>query len=161
VRCLQDGRVVFASLEVELPTTENDLPDKANLFAFDPRQATLTRLLTRQAQSAVPDLVDFFSVSPDGTRVCIPGEKGEVAVVELATGKVDTIVGKPAEGGKEQKLLTVPVWRATGELCLMVPPGHPFGSPSRTEIILWKAADKARCLSRDWPDEVVQSVTGE
>jgi hypothetical protein len=165
VRCLQDGRVIFASLEVELPTTENDLPDKANLFAFDPRQATLTRLLTRQAQSAVPDLVDFFSVSPDGTRVCIPGEKGEVAVVELATGKVDVIVAKPAEGGakggKEQKLRTVPVWRATGELCLMVPPAHPLGSPNRTEIILWQAADKARCLSKDWPDEVAKAVTGE
>ncbi len=161
VRCLQDGRIIFASPDVELPTTENDLANQANLFVFDPRQATLTRLLPRQAQSVVPDLVDFFSVSPDGTRVCIPGEKGEVAVVELATGKVDTIVAKPAEGGKEQKLHTVPVWRAGGELCLIVPPAHPLGSPNRAEIILWQAADTARCLSKDWPDEVVQSVTGE
>jgi hypothetical protein len=160
VRCAKDGRILFASTELELPIAVNDLPPKGNLFAVDPlRQATITRLLTRSAQAQAPDLMDFFSVSPDGKMVCIPGGDGGAAVVELATGNVETIVGKPKEGSPEQKLHTVPVWRATGELCLMVPPGHPLGSPKRAEIILWTAPGKARLLSKDWPDEVIKGLS--
>lgn len=160
VRCLQDGRIFFSSLEVQLPITPEDMPKKGSIFALDPsRESTITRLVTHSAQEDVPDGLDFFSVSPDGTKVCIPGGDGEAAVVELATGKVETIVGKPKEGSPEQKLRTVPVWRATGELCLMVPPAHLLGSPSRAEIILWTAPGKARLLSKDWPDEVIKALS--
>lgn len=160
IRCLQDGRILFSSTEVQLPIAPNDLPTKGNLFAIDPsRQATTVRLLPRSAEANVPDDMDFFSVSPDGAKVCIPGGKGEVAVVELATGEVHTIVDKPKEDTPKQKLYTVPVWRAGGELCLMVPPGHPLGSPTRAEIILWSGPGKARLLSKDWPDEVIKGLS--
>jgi len=159
IRCLQDGRILFSSTELQLPMDPNDAPAKGNLFAIDPsRQATVARLLPHSSQAEVPDALDFFSVSPDGARVCIPSDKGEAAVVDLATGEVHTIVGKPKDESSKQGLITVPVWRAGGELCLIVPAGHPLGSPNRPEVILWSGPGKVRLLSKDWPDEVIDGL---
>lgn len=52
----------------------------------------------------------LFELSPDGSRLCIPGEDGEVTVLVLATGDVTTVLSADEVGGGD--LASVPVWRS-------------------------------------------------
>ena len=154
IRCLRDGRILFSSAELHFPVTPADMPQQASLFQLDPRgPATIARVLPRRAERAVPDHLHLFRISPDETKVSIPGKKGQVAVVTLATGAVQTIVAKPWED-----VALVPVWRSSEELCLMVPPGSPYGSAKRPEIVLWSSAKKYRCISKQWPDSLLEAL---
>ncbi len=156
VRCLQDGRILFSSYEVHLPTTDQDMPERASLFAVDPeRQATVTRVLPRSAEAQVGGMTGLFEVSPDGDKVAIVGEKGKVWVVTLATGEVLTVQPDEEKVSGDVEFRTVPKWRSADELCFAVPPGSPHGSPDRAEIVLWSPKGY-RCISKDWPESVTR-----
>lgn len=156
VRCLRDGRVIFATLEVQLPCTSKDMPQRSGLFAVDPeRQPVVTRLIPRQAEAVLPDAVPFFELSPDERHVCVPGLDGRVAVLTLATGEVWTLHSDE----EADELRTVPTWRSADELCFSFgpQPGEPDG---RAEIVLgkldWeKRQVERKAISRDWPESVV------
>jgi hypothetical protein len=156
VRCLRDGRVLFATLEVELPCTSKDMPQRAGLFAVDPgREPGVTRLTPREAEIELPDAIFLFEVSPDEQHVTVPGGNGRVAILTLATGDVWEIVGE-----KEiDHLRTEPTWRSSDELCFAFVPG-PEGAKERAAIAVAKldwAGHKAerKILSADWPGDVV------
>jgi hypothetical protein len=156
VRCLRDGRVLFATLEVQLPCTSKDMPQRADLFAVDPgREPGVTRLTPRQTESELPDAIFLFEVSPDEQHVSVPGGDGRVAVLTLATGDVWEVLG----AGEVDHLRTEPTWRSNDELCFAFVPG-PAGAKGRAAIALAKldwAAHKVerRSISDHWPDEVV------
>ncbi|MEE8171095.1 MAG: hypothetical protein V3T70_11170 [Phycisphaerae bacterium] len=151
VRCLGDGRILFASLEVHLPSTAEDMPRHVSLFSLDlNRRATVARVLTREAESQVGDALALFEVSPDETRVAMSDTNGGVSVLTLRTGQVEAVV--PSE---DDKLRTIPVWRSIEELCVAVPIGSEHGSPERAEIALWSKG-KLRTISRAWPKAVVE-----
>ena len=154
VRCLRDGRILFASMELNLPGTTRDMPERWSLFSVDPsRQATVTRVLPRQSENDLPEMVYLFEVSPDETRVAIVGDKGRVAVVTLATGEVQMVQSLEEKSeGPGLHFHTVPKWRSSDELCFAVPAGSEHGSPDRAEIVLWSAEKGYRCISKDWPD---------
>ena len=156
VRCLRDGRVLFAGVEVALPCTAADMPERAELFCVDPgRQPGVTRLIPRQVAARVPDTAYLFSVSPDERHVCIPGGNGDIALLELATGQIVDFRDQP--DGAE--LRTQPCWRGATELCCNTGPSHddPTG---RGEIMLWQptfgtGAGRERVISADWPASLV------
>lgn len=158
VRCLPDGRVIFATIEVTLPSTAEDMPQRVSLFAVDPgRQPTLIRLVPRQAEPALPDAGFLFEPSPDGRRVCLPDSNGRVAVLTLADGHLWEVLG-PAD---VDKLRMQPVWRSDDELCFMIKLGPPDNQ--RRQIALaaldWDANEIRRTeLSTDWPPEVVANL---
>lgn len=152
VRCLRDGRIVFAAAPVQLPCTAGDMPNRMALFAVDPeRPATLVRLLPQSAETDVPQGAGYFEVSPDGERVSIPGPQG-VAVVTLATGAVEKALA--AEG---YDVFFVPVWRSAQELCFAVDAGNALGSPNRREVVLWSSGG-ARLLSKTWSDAMLTGL---
>ncbi len=152
VRCLRDGRVLFAAASVQLPSTAADMPTRMTLFAVDPqRPATLVAVLPRSAEAEVPQAANYFEVSPDQQRVSIPGPQG-VAVVTLATGAVEEAL---AEGG--YSVFFVPTWRSPKELCFAVEKGAKLGSPNRREVVLWSSGG-ARLLSKTWSDEMVAAL---
>jgi hypothetical protein len=154
VRCLRDGRVLFAAAEVSLPAPVSESSHKPVLFMLDTAGAlSVRRALPAAVDAKVPDRVDLFEVSPDETRVAIPGSKGRVAIVTLSTGEIREIIGNYPQGD----LRTVPVWRSPDQLCLLAPAGSRFTSPKRDEIVLW-SPDRATVLSRTWPDEVVAGI---
>jgi len=148
VRCMKDGRILFASTEAHLPAASKDTSERLSLFALDPsRQPTVTRILPRQAERIAGNRVDLFELCPDQARVSIPSENGKVTVLQLATG--DVSVAQEAED-PEGKLRTIPTWRSAAELCFAVPAGSPHGSAARAEIVLW-SAKATKCISGNWP----------
>jgi hypothetical protein len=152
VRALSDGRFLFAAAPVQLPSTAADMPTKATLFAVDiDHPATLMRMLPRNAETEVPQGVNFFELSPDQKHVAIPGPQG-VAVVTLATGEVVKAVTD-----ESYELVLLPMWRSATELCFAVGKGSKLGSPNRQEIVLWSAGG-SRVLSKAWPDAMVEGM---
>ena len=156
VRCLRDGRILFATIELQLPCTSVDMPQRAGLFAIDPgRQPGVTRLVPRSTEGELPDAMLLFEVSPDERHVSVPGGDGQVAVLTLATGQAWQVLSTK----EVDHLRTVPTWRTSDELCFAVVPG-PEGEKERAQIALarldWKAQTaEQQIVSADWPDAAV------
>ena len=154
VRCLLDGRVLFAANEITLPAGEPQIPDRLTLFILDPATpASVHRIWPPSMDPKIPDRADLFELSPDQNRVAVPGSKGRVSVVTLATGESTAIIDK--DGSDD--LRTIPVWRNPDQLCLVVPAGSRYGSPRRSEVVLWSPG-KVAPISRNWPDEVIAGI---
>ncbi|HEV8608128.1 MAG TPA: hypothetical protein VGQ99_22525 [Tepidisphaeraceae bacterium] len=153
VRYLRDGRIVFVSGEVSLPVASDDTPTKLSLFSIDPvRQATVTRLFSRRVEGEVGDAMQHFEINPDQTSVAIPGSDGRMTVVSLNGGKVTEVVR--AEG---KKLFMAPSWRTSDELCFAIGnKADPQNQNQRpAEVYLWRPGGETRCISKEWPEEVV------
>jgi len=52
----------------------------------------------------------------------------------------------------------VPSWRTSDELCYAV--GKPNGKEGNrpAEVYLWRPGAEARCISKEWPDVVVEAL---
>ena len=150
VRCLRDGRILFASEEWRLPVTTNDLPQRQQLFALDPeRQSTLTPLVPRGTQEMLPANLSNFEISPDEKRIAVCGDKSEVAVFTLASGNVE-VVQEPADNDKKSAdTKSIPCWRTATELCFIAIQNSNTNKP-KAEVGLWENG-KTRLISRSWP----------
>lgn len=150
VRVTKDGRIFFVAMEVNLPTTIADIDAKPTLFSIQPgKQATVTRVIPKSAEADVGDLIQFFEVSPDMTRISIPFEDGRVSILDLATGKADMVqtVGRKQNGGS---LESAPVWRSATELTFVKPVAD-----DKQEIVLYSVTNRReKVLSATWPQEV-------
>lgn len=148
-----DGKIIFTALEARLPGGSGDKGDKPAIYLWEPlRSWTVTSALQQSAQKDLPDTAYLLRVSPDGTRAAIPQAKGGVHIANFSDGSVSRLVDD-GWGGQSP-----PTWRNSEELCLMVPPGSPMGSPKRAEVVLWSSPEKHRCISKDWPDEVIEAL---
>jgi len=162
VRCLRNGRILFSTVSLQLPCTAKDMPQRSSLFAVHPDwQATVTRLLTHEAEIHAPNeglRLGAFELSPDERRVTlVDWEEERVAIYELATGTIKELVPLAPSGG--EKLLFMPTWRTADELCFAARPGRQGNTSKRAEIMLYSvSADKTRCISSTWPDELLRSV---
>jgi hypothetical protein len=155
VRCLKDGRIIFATVQVTLPATSGDMPQRPQLFEFDPgKLTTVSRLLSRQSAEDIGDSAQYFEVSPDDSRVCIPDGTGKVTVVDLGSGLVTTVQDKPVPIDNNQgSLVTVPAWRSADELTFAAP-GDQQGN---TKVMLWSISkNSGKVLSADWPAQMTQ-----
>jgi hypothetical protein len=153
VRWLRDGRIVFVSAEINLPVANDDVPTKLSLFAIDPaKQATVTRLLSRKAEGEAGDAMQHFEINRDETLIAVPGSDGRMTVVSLNGAKVTEVQAK--SDGK--KLHLVPSWRTSDELCFAIGSANQGQRPA--EVYLWRPGAAARCISKDWPDEVVAAM---
>jgi Tol biopolymer transport system component len=143
VRCLSDGRIVFASADIHLPCTALDMPQQPQLFALDPeREAGVIPLIPRSVQGSLPTKPAFYEISPDGKRVAVFANNGAVVVLTLATGAVDTV---QAAGGVDTA--SAPAWRSASELCFV---SSTNGQPA--QVALWNNGT-TRVLSANWPAE--------
>jgi hypothetical protein len=167
VRCLKDGRIVFAAVDLHLPCTSLDMPQQPQLFALDPeRQAGVVPLIPRAMQDSLPGKTDFYEPSPDGKRIAISGEKGAVVVLTLATGVLDTVqaAGKEepasvqgtnseslaqykAQAAGQEATVSVPAWRSADELCYIL-----ATNAQPAQVALWSHGTN-RVLSANWPAE--------
>jgi hypothetical protein len=152
VRWLRDGRIIFVSAEINLPVANDDVPTKLSLFAIDPgKQATVARLLSRKAEGEAGDAMQHFEINRDETLIAVPGSDGRMTVVSLNGAKVTEVQAR----GEGKKLHLVPSWRTSDELCFAV------GSDKANrpaEVYVWRPGAQARCISTDWPDEVVGAM---
>jgi hypothetical protein len=152
VRWLRDGRIIFVSGEVNLPVASDDAPTKLSLFAIDPaKQATVSRLLSRKAEGEAGDAMQHFEINRDETLIAVPGSDGRMTVVSLNGAKVTEVQPK-AEG---KKLHMIPNWRTSDELCFAVGNEKDKQNQRPAEVYLWRPGAQVRCISSEWPDEVV------
>lgn len=154
VRCLGDGRIVFSGAEVTLPATAEDMPTHLALFAVEPgRRATVARLVPRRAEGEIAEIVHHFELSPDQTRVAIPGIGGRLTVLSLSTGAVVEV--RPRRG--DTALRMVPTWRNDRELSFAVANEGALQERRPGEFCVWSAG-AARTLSSDWPDPATAAL---
>jgi hypothetical protein len=155
VHCLSDGRIVFASLELTLPVSAKDMPERPSLFAIDPdRSPIVARLLTRQtAEQLGAGLLDV-AISPDEEHIAVLTDDGVVVVVTLATGARWAVL--EAEQGEDARIL--PVWRTANELCVSRKSAED-GRPHADLVLLkldWENEKIERwLLTRDWPESAI------
>jgi hypothetical protein len=161
VACLPDGRILFASAEFSLPAIEN--VKRLTLFTLQLGETRVIRRIVRDGESgALPDRFDRFAVSPDGRRVALPGADGEMAVIDVETGEItrlqEAVVRYRDEAKYEnQAQPPAPTWRGPNELCYLVAPGDPVGSPRRAEVVLQTLGGARRAISKTWSDELTKS----
>jgi len=161
VRCLRDGRIIFACLEMQLPCTAKDMPDRVGLFAVEPqRHPGVTRLIPRQVQADLPAIA-LFEISPDEQRVSIADTDGRVVVLDLASGGVCEVVS--AE--EVDHLRAEPSWRSPAELCFVTAPPVESGQ-RRGQVVLarldWEHCTASRSvLSDNWPKATCDSFLGD
>lgn len=149
IRRLADGRIIFSSMDVHLPSTSADMPKRQQLFMLDPeRQATLTPLIPRGVQDDAPKGLFLFEISPDGKRIALIDENAFV-VFNVAAGTVDVV------SNKTDLANTVPVWRSTNELCFITAPNT--NAPDKTEVVLWNN-NQVRVISSNWPAEAREKL---
>jgi hypothetical protein len=154
IRCLSDGRLLFAAAEVSLPAVSKEVQSSLKLFILNPAgKVMISPLLPRSADSKLPDRADLFELSPDEKHVAVPGNKGKISVIELATGAITAVIDKD----NAQDLRTVPVWRNSEQLCLVAPGNSAFTSSRRDEVILW-SRHKTATISGNWPDAMIEGI---
>ncbi|MEW6251159.1 MAG: hypothetical protein AB1716_10965 [Planctomycetota bacterium] len=151
VHWLRDGRVLFASIELHLPATERDMPERGGLYTVDPQApTTVTRLLPRQAEAELPDGMLLFEVSPDERHVAVPGSEG-LAIVDLRTADVWPVVA----GANTLRMLSE--WRGPDQLCVAVQrEGARRANVALLQLDCANREAKETVLSESWPETVVK-----
>jgi len=149
---LPDGRILFASVSLALPMATRSVPGIARLFLIDPAQGKDARPVAVPADpQSLPGTLQFFAVSPDGKRVAlVDSSKDVVAVLELATGKVEVV--SPDRGWKCR---TLPAWRSNDELAFAALPDK---RSDRPEVMVWTAGNPARPISETWEVGIVNTL---
>jgi len=155
LRCLKTGRVLFAAPEVHLPVPAGTDPQHALSTAALEKPNDVKPAPAPEAASGVRYRLDLFQLSPDEMRLALFSSQDRIAIVELATGKVDAAPSEPAglwptQGGTSSGL---PAWRSNQELCFVAVTKGAAGAKGRLEVVLW-SREGARVLSKDWPEAV-------
>ncbi|GJQ26898.1 MAG: hypothetical protein HBSAPP02_19300 [Phycisphaerae bacterium] len=148
VRYLRDGRLMFSSVEFTLPATNRDMPQRWTLFVLDPRTpASVLRVLPRDFSEPMEMTSALFQLSPDETRVLIPGSKGRLYLYDFATGQTHAIQTEDVN----ERTQTVPAWRNNDEFTFVRPVKSADGKDGG-QLTQWKAG-ATRPLDNDWPEE--------
>jgi hypothetical protein len=150
VRCLPDGRVLFASQPLQLPAGASS-GSEARFYVVDPRTTNSLPSAIATEPGALPADLAAFALSPDGRHIAI-AESGSdvVAILEIATAKLDVVSPKRAA-----KSRTMPAWRGNDELYF---PSLPAVGASRPEWNRWRKGAAVQVFSGAWPDATVEGL---
>lgn len=143
VRCLSDGSIIFDASEKTFPSTCDTKP-RSLLFRLKPDQKSIEQI-PGSAELPINSL-DTFEPNKDGTFVACYGREGEVAVLELSTGKVAKL-----EPANKRELSFSPQWRTNDELCFLSKQDKSAGGHDY-DLILQSVSDlnQRTVLSKDW-----------
>jgi hypothetical protein len=153
VRCLRDGRIVFAARVLRLPSLKSSEDNREQLFAFSAQpQSAVVPLIPAARLADLPPSLGRFEISPDERQVLFSPDNGDVYVLTFLSGGVEKLPGSLNSGGR----YPAPAWRRPGEFTYsarisaatgkaVVPPD---GS-ARDAIILRRGQDET-VLTSDW-----------
>jgi hypothetical protein len=106
-------------------------------------------------------MVNFFALSPDGTKVLLPMAKHRFAIYTLGD-KTPVIPVDEAEQFGDEIPDMLPAWKNTTQLACLVSANSRFLNDNATEgdeeheiIVLNADGSFATHLSKDWPDDVM------
>jgi len=160
VRCLRDGRILFAAYEMALPAAPSDVRDRPLLYVMDPdRGAAVSRVATRKAEEEIGFCVAFFEVSPDEKEVVFAGDdKGAICRLFVDAGTVVKVPERVCPVADKVSPVQ-PVWRTSGELCFARRVSDAAGS-NRLEIVRYAAgaSGDAVVMSTNWPPALIDSL---
>ena len=140
VRCLPDGRVLFASLALQLPAS-GSAKHAARFYLVRDAEAAPAAIPT--AGDALPQDLSSFALCPDGHRIALASSADDqVSVVEIASGAQETIA--PQRVGKSR---TLPAWRGTNELYFAA---FPTAAARRPEWLRWSPGAAPQVISSTW-----------
>lgn len=148
VRCLPDGRVLFAGFQQQLPAPALAARE-VRFFLIDPSLGTnAVPLAIPSAPGALPQDLAAFASSPDGHQIAIvEGGSDVVAVLDVVTGALEVL--SPKRGWKST---TLPAWRGADELYFSA---LPDASSTRPELLRWRKGSTPQVFSRNWTGEAV------
>ena len=148
VRCLPDGRVLFAAVQQRLPAPAM-AEQEARFYLIDPALGSnAVPVAVPSAPGALPQDLAAFAPSPDGHQIAIvEGGSDSVAVLDVATGALEVV--SPKRGWKSRIL---PAWRGTDELYFAA---LPESSSTRPELLRWRKGSAPQVFSRSWTGEAV------
>jgi hypothetical protein len=139
IRCLPDGRVLFAGLALQLPAAVEAKP-VARFYLTDGSAAPIA--IATPAEALPQDLA-AFAPSPDGKRIAVVNAgDDEVKLVNIASGAVKVI--SPQRTGKSRAL---PAWRGTNELFFAA---FPSADAQRPEWLRWSSGAAPQVISGAW-----------
>ena len=156
VRCLRDGRIVFSAQEVSLPFATADVPHRELLFAVDPHQPTLVRLVPRQRERELPRQLSYFEISPDESQVLFGTDSGGVYLLTLQTGDVRVI--QPGTSAENNKRNGTPVWRRDGEFTYVKRLIAVDDKSSRRAEVVLVSGEEETLLSAGWSDRFIAQL---
>lgn len=140
VRCLPDGRVLFASLALQLPASGNAKPAARFYLVRDTEPAPVA---IPTPVDALPQDLSSFVPSADGRRIALADSgDDQVSVVEIASGALETVA--PQRVGKSR---TLPAWRGTNELYFAA---FPTAGAQRPEWLRWSPGAAPQVISGAW-----------
>ncbi len=159
-------RLFFSSAGAKIPTSDLEEPTYS-LYCYDRLTATVANVLPSSMSQVSTDNVNFFELSPDGTKVLLPGDDHRFAIYTLgektAVMPIDEkeATDKSSSAGNDTPKM-FPSWKGNTEITCLV---------SGQSRLLDKAASKATGrdevivlnvdgsfhsnLSKDWPDDVI------
>jgi hypothetical protein len=154
VRCLPDGRVLFAGFAMQLPAPAT-APQETHFFLIDPAQGTNAVAVTVPSPpGALPQDLAYFTPSPDGRQIAIVESGADaVAVLDVATGALEVV--SPKRGWKSRIL---PAWRGADELYFGA---LPESSSTRPELLRWRKGVAPQVFSHGWTDEAADTLLGK
>jgi hypothetical protein len=151
VKCLEEGRVLFAGNPLQLPSPATTAP-LANFYLIDPALGTnAVPVAIPAAAGMLPQDLGAFVLSPDGRRIAVVESGSDsVAVLDVATGNLEIV--SPKRGWKSRIL---PAWRGTNELYFAA---LPASSTNRPELFRWRKGSAPQVVSSNWTDAAVGSL---
>jgi hypothetical protein len=150
VRCLPDGSIVFHAKKRAYPSIAKMDPH-ACLFRLSPDFQTIEPIA---GSTELPgDAMQYFEPNQDGTKIAVPGTHGEIAVLDVSSGKVITL----EKAGKED-LKLCPQWRTKDELCYGARNVEKSANGHDVEVVLQSVTqpDQRIILSKDWSASSVE-----
>jgi hypothetical protein len=154
VRWLKDGRILFSTVQVQLPATAREMAQREQLFVVDPgRYHSVIKLVPQDMESQVPQKWSTFEVSPDSRRISAELDNGGVIIYDLADGKVETV--QTDENRKSSEI--IPVWKSADELCFTsIATDKSTNQIHRLDLAVWKNG-KVQIISESWPANFINT----
>jgi hypothetical protein len=154
------GRLFFSSPTAKIPTSDLDEPTYS-LFCYDFVTGTVVDVLPSSVSGSIDEMVNFFALSPDGTKVLLPMEKHRFAIYALGAKTPDVPIDEAEEFGEGIPDM-LPSWKNDTQISCLVSGSSRFlgndatGRDDRHEIIVLNVEGSFEAhLSKDWPDDVM------
>lgn len=154
------GRLFFSSPAGKIPTSDLEEPTYS-LFCYDFVTGTVVDVLPSSVSGLVGEMVNFFALSPDGTKVLLPMKKHRFAIYTLGEKTPVVPIDEADEFGEDVPDM-LPNWKNNTQISCLVSGHSRFlgdnakSQDDQNEIIVLNAEGSFHShLSQDWPDDIM------
>lgn len=160
-----EGRVLFSSATVTIPTSDLDEP-RNSLFCYDRLTGTVTDILPAALRNQACESIHYFRLSPDGKRLLVPLESNRFAICPLGATGVKYPLSIEEGFGDDDIPDLLPSWKGNDRITCLVPEtsrflAGPDGKPHhRREIVVIDTNGQLlEVLSTNWPDAAIPGAS--